>query len=97
MPEGGIDAFPEGPTPAQNAAWRAFASAEAIGENGAVARAMIEADSAYLYTARGAVEIARRVLDGDFQPGFQSPASGYGVSLSGPDRRDYSGSALIQG
>jgi short subunit dehydrogenase-like uncharacterized protein len=81
MPEGGVDAIQEGPTPAQNAAWRAFASAEAIGENGEVARAVIEADSAYLYTARAAVEIARRVLDGDFQSGFQSPASAYGVSL----------------
>lgn len=81
MPKGGVDAYQEGPTPAQNAAWRAFASAEAMGENGDVARAVIEGDSAYLYTARAAVEIASRVLDGDFRSGHQSPASAYGVSL----------------
>ncbi|WP_299697606.1 saccharopine dehydrogenase NADP-binding domain-containing protein [Hydrocarboniphaga sp.] len=82
LPDGGIDAFPEGPTPAQLAAWRAFVLAEVAGDDGEVARSLIETGSGYEYTAHAGIEIARRALAGDCKPGFQSPASAYGAALA---------------
>lgn len=82
LPEGGIEAFPEGPTAEQLAAWRAFAAAEAVGADGNVARSVMETVSGYEFTALAGIEIARRVLAGEFSPGFQSPASAYGVELA---------------
>lgn len=81
LPEGGLEAFPEGPSDEQLARWRAFAAAEAVGADGARARSVVETESGYGFTAAAAAEIAARILAGRFTPGFQSPASAYGVDL----------------
>jgi len=81
LPEGGLDAFPEGPTRAQLDAWRAFAAAEVEGADGEIARSVVETISGYEYTAQVGILIAQRVLAGHFVAGFQSPASAYGVEL----------------
>jgi short subunit dehydrogenase-like uncharacterized protein len=35
----------------------------------------------YTFTALSAVALAKRVLQGEFKPGFQTPAQVYGVDL----------------
>ncbi|CAI7916781.1 unnamed protein product, partial [Closterium sp. NIES-54] len=35
----------------------------------------------YHFTASCSVEVARRVLQGEFKPGYQTPATAYGASL----------------
>jgi len=82
MPEGGVDAFPEGPSREQLDAWQAFAAAEATGADGSIARAVIETVSGYDFTAIAGIGIAQRIVDGNFKPGFQSPASAYGAELA---------------
>ncbi|MDO7836423.1 saccharopine dehydrogenase NADP-binding domain-containing protein [Sphingobium sp. HBC34] len=81
MPDGGVEAFPEGPSDEQLARWRAFAAAEVIGRDGSRASAVVETGSGYGFTAKAAVDIAARILDGRLTPGFQSPASAYGARL----------------
>lgn len=82
LPEGGIDAFPEGPTAEMLARWRAFAVAEVVDSQGRVTRSEIETNAGYAYTAQAAIEIASRIMNGDFLPGYQTPATAYGASLA---------------
>lgn len=35
----------------------------------------------YTMTALGALNIAQKILDGNFKPGFQTPAKAYGSDL----------------
>lgn len=81
MPEGGIEAFPEGPSEEQLGRWRAFATAEVVGNDGGRAQSVVETGSGYGFTADAAVEIAARILAGHLTTGFQSPASAYGAEL----------------
>ncbi len=82
MLEGGLEAFPEGPTKEQNARWRALALAEAKAADGRIVRSVIETGSGYEFTAAASIEIAERIAQGRYTSGFQSPASAYGVSLA---------------
>ena len=41
-----------------------------------------ETGSGYGYTADAGIEVAARILAGELQPGFQSPASAYGPELA---------------
>ena len=77
-----IDDAPEGPSPEERDAGRSRVIATVSGADGRVVRSMIETSSGYSYTAESGVEVARRVMAGDFKPGFQSPASAYGVDLA---------------
>ncbi len=77
-----IDEAPEGPSREERDAGRSRVIAEVTGANGTIVRSMIETSSGYAYTADSGVEVARRVLAGDFKPGFQSPASAYGAQLA---------------
>jgi short subunit dehydrogenase-like uncharacterized protein len=52
--------------------------AEVTGADGMVARSMIETVNGYSYTPLAAVEAARRVLDGERRPGFETPARLFG-------------------
>lgn len=47
----------------------------------ASAAASVSTGPGYLFTASAACEIARRVLAGQYKPGFQTPASAYGADL----------------
>lgn len=82
LPDGGIEAFPEGPTREQLDMWQAFVAAEAVGADGRIARSVIQTVSGYDFTASAGIAIAEHVLAGRFKPGFQSPASAYGVELA---------------
>ncbi|WIX98259.1 saccharopine dehydrogenase NADP-binding domain-containing protein [Amycolatopsis mongoliensis] len=80
------DGFPattgDGPTAEERAQGRYFALAEVTGHDGRVARSLVTTPTGYTFTQHSSVEIARRVLDGRFTAGYQTPASAYGPELA---------------
>ncbi|WP_176590600.1 MULTISPECIES: saccharopine dehydrogenase family protein [Sphingobium] len=74
--------LPEGPSLEERDAGRSKVQIEVTGADGQVARSLIDTLSGYTYTQQSGVEVARRVLAGDFRPGWQSPSSAYGVGLA---------------
>ncbi|MCS7475765.1 saccharopine dehydrogenase family protein [Umezawaea endophytica] len=80
-PDGDLADLPDGPTEAQRALGRSRVAAEVVGDDGGVVRSYVDTPTGYGFTRLSTVEIARRVLAGDFAPGFQSPASAYGPEL----------------
>lgn len=77
-----LDDVPEGPSKEERDAGRSRVIAIVTDGSGKAVRSMIETSSGYSYTGESGVEVASRVLAGDFKPGFQSPASAYGPSLA---------------
>lgn len=86
-----VEARPAGPTDEERANSRAIIVAEVEGPAGVV-RSRLTTPNGYTLTAHAAVEIARRVLDGEYRPGFQTPAQVYGadfvLGLPGVTRED---------
>jgi short subunit dehydrogenase-like uncharacterized protein len=82
FPEGDLSQLPDGPSAQQRDAHRARAVAEVMGADGTVARSVIETVNGYSYTPLAAVEAARRVLDGERRPGFETPARVFGVGFA---------------
>jgi short subunit dehydrogenase-like uncharacterized protein len=82
FPEGDLSQLPDGPSAEQREAHRARAVAEVIGADGTRARSVIETVNGYTYTPLVAVEAARRVLNGDRRPGFETPARVFGVGFA---------------
>jgi len=82
FPEGDLSLLPDGPTPGQRDAHRAAAVVEVTSADGTITRAIIETVNGYSYTPLAAVEAARRVLDGDWRPGFETPASVFGTGFA---------------
>ncbi|EGH45713.1 MULTISPECIES: saccharopine dehydrogenase family protein [Pseudomonas syringae group] len=78
FPQGDLSQLPDGPTPEQREAHRARAVVEVTDAKGAIARSIIETVNGYTYTPLAAVEAARRVLDGERQTGFATPAKVFG-------------------
>lgn len=78
FPQGDLSQLPDGPTPEQREAHRARAVVEVTDAKGAIARSIIETVNGYTYTPLAAVEAAHRVLDGERQPGFATPAMAFG-------------------
>lgn len=82
FPEGDLSLLPDGPSAEQREAHRARAVAEVSGVNGSVARSVIETVNGYSYTPLVAVEAACRVLAGERQPGFETPARVFGIEIA---------------
>jgi short subunit dehydrogenase-like uncharacterized protein len=80
FPQGDLAALPDGPDAQARATSRYQAAVEINGEDGDVARAILDTVNGYSFTALAAAEAARRVLTGETRPGFQTPAG-----LFGPD------------
>ncbi len=88
------DAFtrllPEGPTAEQQANHRITVVAEAESDGAPSARARLKTPDAYTFTGHSSIAAARRVLGGDLQPGFQTPArvfgSNFALQLAGVER-----------
>lgn len=76
--------LPAGPSDAQRAAHDMTFVAEASDDEGRIARARLNTPEAYTLTAFASVALARRVLDGDWEPGFQTPARVYGPDVALP-------------
>jgi len=82
FPEGDLSQLPDGPTEDERASNRAMVVAEVTGANGHIACSMIETINGYSYTPLAAVEAARRVLTGEFEPGFTTPATLFGSAFA---------------
>jgi short subunit dehydrogenase-like uncharacterized protein len=86
-----VDATVSGPTADERArsTTRIWGEVE-NGDDRAAAR--LQTPDAYEFTARTAAEIARRVLDGETSPGFQTPAAAFGpefvLDFDGVERED---------
>lgn len=78
FPEGDLAAMPDGPTLPQREANRYHAAVEVSGDDGTVVRSILETVNGYTFTAIAAAEAARRVMNGEAHPGFQTPAGVFG-------------------
>ncbi|HVN85619.1 MAG TPA: saccharopine dehydrogenase NADP-binding domain-containing protein [Candidatus Binatia bacterium] len=76
------DMLPEGPTPEERAGAQIVIVAEAEDRHGRRASARMVTPEAYACTATLAPAIAHRVLQGDFEPGFQTPGRVYGPDFA---------------
>lgn len=76
----GVRAAPAGPSEEDRTRRRTYLWGEArAGDRRVVSR--LQAPEGYTFTALAALDIAGRVLRGDFQPGYQTPATAYGPDL----------------
>jgi short subunit dehydrogenase-like uncharacterized protein len=78
FPHGDLAALPDGPTAADRLANRYQAAVEVTAADGTVARAVLDTVNGYTFTPLAASEAARRVLAGEFRPGFVTPATLFG-------------------
>ncbi|MFB6087934.1 MAG: trans-acting enoyl reductase family protein [Haloarculaceae archaeon] len=87
-----VDRRVEGPDERERADTRADVWGEVENADGDRAVSRLETPNGYTLTARAALEIAERVLDGDAPAGYQTPASAYGPDLvcdvEGVERED---------
>lgn len=76
-----IDRQPEGPTDEQRKS--GYAVLIAVGRNakGETVRARLRTPEGYSLTALTGLAIAKRVANGDFKPGFQTPSLAYGADF----------------
>lgn len=70
-----------GPTDAERAKGKTLLWGEATDLNGNRAESLMQGPEGYTMTAMTALNIVRKVLDGNFTPGFQTPAGAYGADL----------------
>ena len=82
FPQGDLAALPDGPSADQRDADRYHAAVEVTGEDGAVARSVLDTVNGYTFTPLAAAEAARRVLHGEHRPGFHTPAALFGTSFA---------------
>jgi short subunit dehydrogenase-like uncharacterized protein len=86
------DWLPEGPSELERTRHRTTIVAEIEGDGDDVHRSRLRTPDSYSFTAVAAAAIAARVLAGDFEPGFQTPARVYGpdfvLALPGVVRED---------
>jgi short subunit dehydrogenase-like uncharacterized protein len=78
FPAGDLAALPDGPSAEDRRANRYQAAVEVTGEDGTVVCSVLDTVNGYTFTPMAAAEAARRVLDGESWPGFQTPAALFG-------------------
>lgn len=76
-----IDRQPEGPTDEQRRTGRAILIASARNAKGETVRSRLTTPEGYTLTAATGLAIVKRVLDGDFKAGFQTPSLVYGADF----------------
>lgn len=76
-----IDKLPPGPNLEQRENGRSIIWGEVRNESGNMKEALLETAEGYKLTAEMALEIANRVLDGNFKAGYQTPTNAYGYDL----------------
>ncbi len=77
----GVDSQPPGPSDAERANGSSIIWGEVENIDGEKRSARLYGPEGYTLTALAALEIVRRVLSGEFKPGFQTPALAYGSDL----------------
>jgi short subunit dehydrogenase-like uncharacterized protein len=75
------DTQPEGPTDAERAAGQGILLGEAVNAKGEKKISRLKTPEGYTLTAMTGLEIVRRVLAGEFKPGFQTPSRVYGAGF----------------
>ena len=85
---------PGGPSDEERAKGKTLLWGEASDLNGNRVESRMQGPEGYTITALGALNIAQKILGGNFQPGFQTPAKAYGadlvLELEGVSRQDVS-------
>jgi short subunit dehydrogenase-like uncharacterized protein len=76
-----IKRLPAGPTPSERARGKSFVWGEVRDSSDRIKSSLLSCPEAYTLTAMSAVAIARKVLEGNFKSGFQTPSSAYGSTL----------------
>lgn len=87
-----VELLPEGPSEAKRRSTRMVIVAQASHPDGRRKTARLHTPEAYSFTATVSAHVARRVLAGDLEPGFQTPGRVFGpdfvLSLPGVWRED---------
>jgi short subunit dehydrogenase-like uncharacterized protein len=78
FPTADLNTLPDGPSAEERDANRYQDSVEVTGAGGVTVRACLETVNGYSFTPLAAAEASRRVLAGEAQPGFQTPAGLFG-------------------
>lgn len=78
FPQGELSALPDGPSERERLANRYQAVAEVTNSDGEAVRSVLDTVNGYTFTATAAAEAGRRVLAGEYRPGFQTPAMLFG-------------------
>jgi short subunit dehydrogenase-like uncharacterized protein len=73
--------LPEGPTDAERRASHMVVVAEAREPSGQRVVSRLRTPEAFSFSGMSAAAIAERVLEGDLEPGFQTPARVYGANF----------------
>lgn len=76
-----IDKKPGGPSEEKLLTGKSYLWGKVWNEHGEQAEARLETVSGYLLTAKTSVRIAEKILNGNFKPGYQTPAMAYGENL----------------
>ncbi|ATI83201.1 saccharopine dehydrogenase family protein [Sphingobium yanoikuyae] len=82
FPDGDLAAMPDGPSLQEREANRYHAAVEVTDESGMKVRSVLDTVNGYTFTTLAAAEAARRVLDGQAVPGFQTPAVVFGEGFA---------------
>ncbi|MEG3130884.1 saccharopine dehydrogenase NADP-binding domain-containing protein [Pantoea cypripedii] len=78
FPQGDLSLLADGPTEQERLHNRYQAVAEAVNADGKIVRMQLDTVNGYSFTAMAAAEAARRVLEGEAKPGFQTPVGLFG-------------------
>jgi short subunit dehydrogenase-like uncharacterized protein len=76
-----IDKKPAGPSDEKRESGRSFLWGRVWDASGKECVSRLETLSGYSLTAHTAVNIAQKILAGNFRPGYQTPAMAYGAEL----------------
>ena len=76
-----IDKYITGPTQEQNEQGRSYVWGKVSNAKGESKEALLECAESYLLTALCSIHIAKKILDGTFIPGYQTPSMPYGAGL----------------
>jgi short subunit dehydrogenase-like uncharacterized protein len=82
FPQGDVSLLPDGPSEDERLANRYQAAVEVTDADGHVSHSRLDTVNGYTFTAMAAAEAGRRVLGGEFRPGFQTPAALFGSGFA---------------
>jgi short subunit dehydrogenase-like uncharacterized protein len=76
-----INSKPAGPSDEKRAKSKSLVWGEVKNANGEMAQARLVGPDGYTLTAHSSLIIAKKILEGNFKPGYQTPAACYGADL----------------
>ncbi|RWY76049.1 saccharopine dehydrogenase family protein [Rhizobium sp. WSM1325] len=82
FPQGDLSLLPDGPSAEERLSNRYQAAVEVTDADGKTVHSILDTVNGYTFTAMAAAEAGRRVLGGEFRPGFQTPAALFGSGFA---------------